>query len=249
MIEPEEYVPGLRLSVDYINITIEDQISNITQNQAISACFDSATFPDDICNAHTRDANGQIISFSRSFQNASNSKFEAVQFNTRYDFDVSSALSLFDGDLANEDYGDFSIRVGGIRRITDILQVVEGNPLINRVGQAGREKWRGNVDFVYNYDKLRLFWRINYTGRQDLDVQDREALTFFNADGDLITSTTDKFIHNATISYQVTEKVSVTAAVNNVFERKPSITELAYGNFLNAEEFGRSFRFNFRAAF
>ncbi|MCK0071153.1 TonB-dependent receptor domain-containing protein [Kordiimonas laminariae] len=249
VVEPEEFIPGLRLSVDYINITIEDQISNITQNQAISACFDSATFPDDICNAHTRDASGQIISFSRSFQNASTSEFEAVQFNTRYDFDVSDALSLFDSSLKDSDLGDFSIRVGGIRRITDILQVVEGNPLINRVGQAGREKWRGNVDFVYNYDKLRVFWRMNYTGRLDLDVQDREALTFFDADDNLITGLNDKFIHNATISYQLTEKVNVSAAINNVFDRKPNITELAYGNFLNAEEFGRSFRFNFRAAF
>ncbi|PCI58736.1 MAG: hypothetical protein COB37_12550, partial [Kordiimonadales bacterium] len=247
--EPEEYVPGFSISVDYINVKIEDRISNITQNNAIASCFDADLFGQDICNAHTRDANFQIVGFSTGFQNASSSEFEAVQINSRYDFSIADALGLVSSDMANGEYGDFSIRVGAFRRITDVFQVLADSPRVNRVGAGGREKWTGNLDFVYSNDKFRLFWRMNYTSRLDLDTQDLPANSFLDADGNSIDSLNDKYIHNATISYQLTDSVNVSGTVNNVFARKPTITELAYGNFLFTEQFGRAFRFNFRAAF
>ncbi|MBL4788908.1 MAG: TonB-dependent receptor, partial [Kordiimonadaceae bacterium] len=248
-ISPDEYIPGFRLSVDYLNIGITDRIQQITALQAIRACFDSPNFPEGVCDAHTRDASGQIVAFAVSFQNASNSTFEAVQINTRYDFDVADALGLISSDLGSGDWGDFSIRVGAFRRITDIFQIVPGVPINNTVGAFGNPKWSGNVDFVYNNDKFRAFWRMGYTGRDVLDTQNREALSFFDADGNEIDSLNDKYIHNLTLSYRLSDTLTVSSTINNLFDRKPTITELAYNGFLFAETLGRNFTFSFRAAF
>lgn len=261
VIQPEEWVPGLQLSVDYFSVDINDRISNITQTAAIQACFDSADFPSDICDAHVRDANGQIIFFTTGFQNASLSQFEAVQANLRYDFDVADAFSLFDSSLANDDYGQFSFRSNVFRRITNIFQITEANQAINTVGQLGQEKWSANFDFLYTYEKLRVFWRMNFTDAVDLDVQDRDNFIFFDENDEIITQLGDRWIHNLTVSYQLTDYLTASATVNNLFERRGSITERAHldgGNAGNGsvrgvrgldEILGRQFRFSLRATF
>ncbi len=252
VLQPEKWIPGLQVSADYINVTINDRISNISQNAAIAACFDSAEFPSDICNAHTRDSAGQITFFTRSFQNASFSKFEGVQMNLKYDVDVADAFALFSKDAAKSDYGQFTFRANMFRRITNIFQVTSANQIINTVGRRGQEKWSGNFDFIYGYEDFRLFWRMNFTDAIDLDVQDRDNFIFFNTDGEVITKLGDRWIHNVTLSYQLAENVTASATVNNLFERKGSITERAHlgGNPRGFDElFGRSFRFSLRTKF
>jgi outer membrane receptor protein involved in Fe transport len=263
VIQPDSLIPGLQISADYINVAIADRISNITQTAAIQACFDAdpSDFPQPICDAHVRGADNQIVFFTAGFQNASLSQFEAVQGNLRYDFDVADAWSLFDNDAVNADYGQFSFRANVFRRITNVFQVTEANQAINTVGQLGQEKWSANFDFLYTYEKLRVFWRMNFTDAVDLDVQDRDNFIFFNTDDEIITQLGDRWVHNLTVSYQFNDNLTVTGTMNNVFDRRGSVTERAHldgGNAGNGnvrgfrglqEALGRNFTISARVAF
>ena len=253
-IQPD-FVPGLTLTADYINIKIEDLIGARSVEQNLEACFDNATFDPSsiVCTSFQRDADGQVIDFQSGQTNADDAEYQFLNFRADYEFEVADLFSLL-GNKNVKDMGDFSIDATAFH-VIERKVIVDTVPQDNTVGGFNDPRWSGTVDFTYNKDALRFFWRTLW---QDRNLWSPSGNNFFADENDnLISSVGGRLMHNASISYDLSEltdnydkPVVVQLNVDNVFDRKVGrgLRE-TFGNFNNSEVLGRSFTMRVRAAF
>lgn len=234
------YVPGLVFSVDYININIDDRIEFLDVEQNLIACFDSTDFPNAFCNNFVRDENFQVVDFQTGFDNAASSELQAVLFDVRYGTSVSDIFNL------SNDYGSINWRVNGIRRIQNDLSIT-GIDQDEVVGGFNNPEWSLTFDTDYNLGRFGFFWRTIWQSRILLDPNGDEDFEF---EGQPITDVGDRWLHNASIYYEVLDGVTARFTVNNIANRRGSLLDRASGNITTLSEIlGRQYLFNMRVVF
>jgi len=250
-----DFVPGLTLTADYINIKIEDLIGARSVEQNLEACFDNATFDATsiVCSSFQRDATGQVIDFQSGQTNADQGEFQFLNFRADYEFEVADLFELL-GQENLSDMGDFSIDATAFHVIERNI-IVDSVPQDNTIGGFADPRWSGTVDFTYNKDSLRFFWRTLW---QDRNLWSPSGNNFFADENDnVITSVGGRLMHNASISYDLSsltdnydKPVVVQLNVDNVFDRGVGrgLRE-TFGNFNNSEILGRTFTMRVRASF
>lgn len=250
-----DFIPGLTFTADYINIEIEDLIGARSVEQNLEACFDNVNFDlnSAACTAFTRDADGQVVDFLAGQANADDAEFQFLNFRADYEFEVADLFNLLGGDGAS-DLGDFSIDANAFHAIERNI-IVDSVPQDNTIGGFADPRWSGTVDFTYTNDGLRLFWRTLWQDRNLFSPSGNN--TFVDQDDNIINSVGGRLMHNASISYDISEltdaydkPIIVQLNVDNVFDRNVGrgLRE-AFGNFGASEQFGRRFTMRVRAAF
>ena len=197
-----DYVPGLSIAADWVEISIEDAIDSLTLQTAMQGCFDSASFPDEpLCALFTRDAAGQVIDFQVGFQNIDRIEFSGLQSVISYDIPM--------GGLPGE------LSVSGNYLFTDDNTVTRGseNPVQN-VGFPGTPKHRFNLSSTYRIGKFSWFNQARYlSGTSFNDTQ-------FSIGG--------WGVFDSSVSYDVHDNMTVQLAAENVFNREaPFLAQLS----------------------
>ncbi len=235
------YLRGLIFSVDYINVSIDDRIESLDVEDNLVACFDSTDFPNvPFCNNFTRDENFQVVDFTSGTDNAATSELQAVLFDVRYDTTISDLFNLSD------DYGSVNWRVNGIRRIQNDLSIT-GIDQDEVVGGFNNPEWSLTFDTNYSLGRLGFFWRTIWQSRILLDPNGDEEFEF---EGQPITDVGDRWLHNASVFYEVLDGVTARFTVNNIANRRGSLLDRASGNITTLSEIlGRQYLFNLRMTF
>lgn len=234
------YVRGLVFSVDYININIEDRIEFLDVEQNLVACFDSLDFPNAFCDGFTRDENFQVVDFETGFDNAASSELQAVLFDVRYGTSVSDIFNF------DNDYGSIEWRVNGIHRIQNDLSIT-GVDQDEVVGGFNDPDWSLTFDTDYNIGKFGFFWRTIWQSAIELDPNGDEEFEF---EGQPVTDAGDRWLHNASVYYEVLDGVTARFTVNNIANRRGSLLDRASGNISTLSEIlGRQYLFNVRLTF
>lgn len=79
------FVPGLRITSDYVSIDISDEITAPGIEALLAACYDSPDYPNlSACDSFTRDSTGQISDFQDVYFNIAIEKFRAQQSTLSY---------------------------------------------------------------------------------------------------------------------------------------------------------------------
>ncbi|UTW55751.1 TonB-dependent receptor domain-containing protein [Kordiimonas sp. SCSIO 12610] len=244
------WIPGLRLRADYLSIQLRDRIQSLTLTTILQQCFDDPDFqtnPNPVCNAFTRDADGQIIDFATGQFNAANSDTRLVTFDARYSTPVDSILALFDSSFQDGDYGNLSWRLNGVRRIENRTQVNAAAPADPVIGSFGQPEWSATFDTTYTYEKFRLFHRIAWQNSALFSVVGDNTIEL--PDGSTPTRTGQRAIHSLTLSYQFFDELTAQVTINNLTDRRPNLLQQVSNDFGNAEIRGREFFFTLRANF
>jgi len=254
VIQPR-FIPGLTLQGDYIQIDIEDRIGAVTLDQNLETCFDAdpADFPNAACSTFQRDANSQLVSFQSGNLNADLADNQFLNFRADYDYDLTDALNLF-GQNISKDTGQVSLGANLFHVIQRDL-VIAGVEQDNTIGGFFDPEWSGTFDTTYTKDGFRLFWRTIWQEGSLFSASGDN--TFADENGNIVNRSSQRFIHNASVSYDVSEltdaydkPVVVQLNVDNVFNRKAGTgTNFLFNDFDRAEIFGRQFTFRVRAAF
>ena len=254
VIQPR-FIPGLTIQGDYIQINIEDRIGAINLDQNLETCFDAdpADFPNAACDTFQRDANSQIVGFQSGNLNADLADNQFLNFRADYDYDLTDALNLF-GQKITSDLGQVSLGANLFHVIQRDLNIA-GVDQDNTVGGFFDPEWSGTFDTTYTKDGFRLFWRTIWQEGSLFSASGDN--TFADENGNIINRSGDRFIHNASISYDLSELTDrydkpVVAQINvdNVFDRKAGTgTRFLFNDFDRAEIFGRTFTFRVRASF
>lgn len=259
VIQPR-WTPRLVATLDYFHINIEDRISGLSLTQVLNACYDSPSFPNSpACssNLFTRDGAGQI-SFGRTTSlNASHSEFSAIQGHVGYAFDVNQALEYTRLYRGAGDLGHLRLEATVLRTYDNTLQVLNEVPT-NPVGTFTQPKWKATFDATYDYGNWRFFWRTLWQSRPEFLSTDGASYlvnlgpgqeTTAATSGNIVKQLDMYWMNNASIQYTWRDKTAFQLSVNNVFNMKPSVYNMADAAYYPGDQIGRYFVFRVRQKF
>jgi outer membrane receptor protein involved in Fe transport len=213
------FLPGFVLSVDYYNIEIDDAINAVSAQDIVDNCVDSASIDNAFCALVDRNpANGGFTFLRQSSLNFARQETAGIEAALQYRFNVSDF--------------DFTFNASGtwVDKLNNFFDPSDPNLVDPELGELQRPEWAGRASLTADYNRFSLTWSTTFLDSQGLrsveieTVGDTGADTFSTENG--IASNT--FIHDITFSYDVSDIVDIYGGVNNVFNRKPFVTEQAY---------------------
>ncbi|MBY4637839.1 TonB-dependent receptor [Sphingopyxis sp. XHP0097] len=208
------------VAVDYFNIRVKGEITQLGANNILFGCYDSDDFANEpLCNLFTRGQTADPLAVNEvydQFVNIASQKNSGVdvQVNVRHDLGRAGRLN-FTADMTWQ--------------VKDDFRLLPNSPLQSDNGEAGSPQWVG--DFRLNWTKggTSLFYGMNVIGGTS-DVADFLAR---NGDDPCIDSATRgrycpllttkaTFYHNASITQEIGDgRFEITAGVSNIFNTRP----------------------------
>lgn len=247
---------GMTLQVDYINIEIADAIGALTLEAIMEACYgaEPGAFPNASCDAFSRDAGGQVVDFQSGQINSDSFSTEFLNARFDWNFDITDTLGLLGAEV-QRDLGSLNFDAQVFHAIAR-ERVVAGVAQNNTIGGFADPEWSGTLDFTWDYDALRVFWRAQW---QDQSLFSPSGNNFYATPDDVVKTETDDWwwMHSMSVAYDVNEVIPqidfpLTAQLNidNVFDRDGlGLEEQVFDQFGFNEIFGRRYSVRLRAQF
>jgi len=228
----------LSVAVDYFDIEVNGEITQLGAANIIFGCYDSENFPNEpLCNLFTRGqpaAPNNINTVRDSFVNIANQRNTGVDVTVQLRHDAGN-------------WGRFSLTGDMTWQIKDKFQLLPGSPVTSDNGEAGSPKWVG--DFRLNWETpvegLSAFYGLNVIGatsNQD-DFEDDNGgpcLNSFNTEttpptpiyGTYCPDLTAPavFYHNISVTYEFMDHFQITAGINNLLDRHPPRVSVLNGS-------------------
>ncbi|WDA41066.1 TonB-dependent receptor domain-containing protein [Erythrobacter sp. BLCC-B19] len=213
------FLPGFILSVDYYNIEIEDAINAVAAQDIVDNCVDSATINNGFCDLITRNPNTGGFTFLRQTSvNFARQETAGVEASMRYSFDIG-------------EHG-FRIDAAGtwVDKLDNFFDPGDPNMVDPELGEIQRPEWAARGAFTWDWKGLSLTWSTTWLDKQGLrgvEIEDvgTDGSATFSPDNGL---SNDTFIHDIAFGYEASETFEIYGGVNNVFNKKPFVTEQAY---------------------
>jgi iron complex outermembrane recepter protein len=216
------FLPNLLISVDYYDIKIRDAISNPAAQDIIDNCFDAPNLQNQFCSLIARNTTAGSAEFQRLTSvtvrplNFAQFRASGVDFRIRYNLDLA--------DIGFNNAGRIILNANGsVATRNETLQTPDQSVEPNDFLREFRfPKLTINTSLAYEVGKFALDYSVFYQSNQTLNGVSIET---FNTVSPAFTG--DSFVHNISASYKFTDQIGVTFGVNNIFDRKPFLTELS----------------------
>lgn len=218
------FLEGLTLSVDYIDISIEDAILDVSAQNIVNRCYDSASLNNDFCGLVSRNddpasAQSGGLDFLRQIQlNFGAANYEGLDITALYEF---NALQT-----------DFSALLTWTNVQT--LELIEsGSPgepdsVDDELGEMRRPEDAALLSLTAGRGPFSINWTTQYMSRQLLTYEDgAEIETARENFGPSAFTDSSTFIHDFRASY-TRERYTAFGGVNNITDEEPFISERAY---------------------
>jgi len=197
------FVDNMEMSVDWVNIDINEAIVKLSLTTLMEACYDGLQ-GNSACNDFTRDENFQVTTFETGFRNAGFYNFRGVDIKFNYNFTLQELMSV---------PGEFDLRVNAFH-IKEQQYSVTGKDLTINRNEIGFSKWKGSIDLAYTLEDLTVSWRSIYIGSAVVSTDDK-------AETRDIPRVPDYWRHNAYAKYSINENLSASLSVRNIFDEEP----------------------------
>jgi iron complex outermembrane recepter protein len=205
------FLPGFSLAVDGYDIKLTNAINQVSAQEIADLCVDQPDLNNVFCAAITRQSGGtnagRITNFLVQPENVASFRTRGVDFAVNYGFEP--------GDL-----GRFNARVVG--GYLDRLEFIgtPGADATDSRNTPGAPKWVVTGDLTYKKGPLTLNYGINYFSKTQ-----RYSRTLREAQPDIAAPEFKmikaKWEHDIQASFDVDEKFSFYAGVNNLWDQKP----------------------------
>lgn len=231
------------LAVDFFDIKVEGEISQLGAGTILSGCYDSESFATEpLCDLFSRGQNAtaifQINTVRDSFINVSSQRNRGIDVSFRAAHDFGSA-------------GTFSLTADMTWQLKDDSRLLPGSPLTSDNGEAGSPRWVG--DFRANWahpSGFSLFYGMTVIGgtSDQEDFEDRNGgpcIRSFNNQGTADTSddlpiygvfcpdltVPVTFYHNISATQEIADgRFTITAGISNLFDTPPPRVSVLNGN-------------------
>lgn len=155
------FIPHLTLSADYLNIRLQNAISQFSGSQVVAACYDAPSYPDNqFCSRVTRDPTSHQITF-----------IETSYFN--------AALLKYRGIIGALDYRTATPFLGtrshlginaSFQHLIELTQAADATSAPTHIGGSyGYPKDSAVATLNYDNGPFATFLQANYTGRVRYD--------------------------------------------------------------------------------
>lgn len=220
MVFQPRFLPGFALTVDYYDITIDDAISTIDDQDVVDNCYDSATFPNDFCSAFTRNqdtTSAQYLGFTSL--NLTTINFVSIQ-TVGVDASISYRFSIGDHDISLGATGSW------VDKIDFFFDPTDPAAIDPELGEIGRPEWSGRGSVNYSNGPFSVGYSLQYLSEMGLgDVEIETYMAQYGPAG----IADEYFIHNVTAAYSFLDDMfEVYGGINNLTNERPFVTERAY---------------------
>ena len=216
----------LALTVDYFDIKVEGEITQLGARNIVFGCYDAEDFPNNpLCQLFERGQIGDpelIRHVFDSFININRQRNRGIDFTLRanHRFGANTRLSV----LANATY-----------QLQDDITLF-GGEIDDLNGEIGDPKLVADLNLNLDRGPTSFFWGIDFVGRASNEkqfIEDNGALCFGDPEtsnlpliyGDTVcfdVVTKPTFYHSASITHRLVEdRFEITAGVSNIFDTKP----------------------------
>jgi iron complex outermembrane receptor protein len=225
----------LRMSVDYFELEVVDQIGAFSPNNIVNGCMESEDFPNDLlCDLFEREEPGvpveqyRIIRVQSSYVNLDEQRVAGWDIEASYSTDLPNGMGL-------------SFVTSHTIMTTKETESAEG-VTTSRLGRAGNPKWVGNLTTRLSRGDWAATWRVNHVGSTD---NNREGLATENswtgASGEQETyyysrTLDSRTYHNLSFNYAFAEGWAANLSVTNLTDLKPP--RASQGGGLRIEGYG-----------
>lgn len=213
------FIPGLVVSVDYYNIEIEDAINTVASQDIVDNCVDSASIDNQFCPLVDRNpANGGFSFLRQTSVNFARQETAGIEAALQYGFDLG-------------EHG-FTLNASGtwVDKLNNFFDPSDLTFIDPELGELQRPEWAARGALTWDWKGLSLTWSTTWLDKQGLRSVEIEDVG--NTGDDLFSFAngiaSDTFIHDVAFGFEATEQFEVYGGVNNVFNRKPFITEQAF---------------------
>ncbi len=224
VIQPS-FVPGLSLSADYYEITVNNIITAPSAQQIINACYDAATLNNQFCGLFQRAGaaggpNGEEVfriiegSLQQTVLNYAKTKTRGLDVDLSYRHQV--------GNL-----GTFGARLvyTHVFQNDDFLDPANPTRADQTLLELGDPKDAFNLDFDLKRGSLTVGYQLRYIGHQVLNtyedyfsVQGRAPENADFADRQFYPSV---FYHDVRLGLDVNDRFNIYGGVDNLFNKQP----------------------------
>jgi len=209
----------INLAVDYFDIRVKGEITQLGASNIVFGCYDSDNFPNEpLCDLFTRGQAADPLAIAEVYDQFVNI---ASQRNSGVDVELNLRHDL--GKL-----GRLSFTAGMTWQTKDSFRLLPNSPATSDNGEAGSPQWVG--DFRASWETnggFTLFYGMNVIGGTS-DVGD-----FLDRNGDLCINSALRgrycpkltapatFYHNVSVSQEIAERFEVTFGIANLFDTRP----------------------------
>lgn len=242
------FIPRLSIAADYIDITLNKPISNLTVAQIASACFDNPNFNtsdpvngNSFCSRIRRGPNGRVLGDPQNpavrsgFVNGNQIKFSGIQGMLDYNVPLFGGTLSMGGDM-------LYVR----RRLVDITGVAPSRS----DGIIGDPEFSGQFRLRYADKNMGGSVTISYTGEQLFSRLNRApGVPGSGRDAREIDKLDDYVVVSGGIFFDPADDFRLTLSVTNLFNRQG---QKYFGELIPAsfnDTLGRRFQISARARF
>ena len=213
------FLEGFTFSIDYWEISIEDAIASVSDQDIVNACYNGTSLNDAFCTLFTRNNDPNSLQFG-GFNSIQRSLVNFARLDTRgFDFSADYKFNLGEHD--------FNVNVSGTKvhqldRFSDPqdLSVVDVE-----LGEVRRPEWAGNVFLNWFYNGWNVGIQSQYQGEQLLRFV--EIDTAQSLYGDDVFQ--DAFWqHDLSVSFDYSDQLRLYGGIRNFTDEEPFITDFAY---------------------
>ena len=213
------FLEGLTFSVDYIKIEIEDAILDVSEQNIVNRCYDSASLANQFCDLISRNddptsAQSGGLDFIRQVQlNFGSADYEGYDITVQYDFNAFET--------------NFSALLTWT--VVETLELIEdGGAVDDELGEMRRPEDAALLTLSADRGPFSVSWTTQYLSQQLLTYEDGAEIETARANfGPSAFTDNSTFIHDFRASF-TQENYSIYGGVNNVTDEEPFITERAY---------------------
>jgi outer membrane receptor protein involved in Fe transport len=230
------FAPGLRMSVDYYKINIKDVVGNLSAQQTIDQC---RLGNQQTCALITRGANNLITTIAGTNINASALRTSGVDTEVQYRFPVEAVLPAG---------GDVTLRMLATYTQYRITTIAGVDTDIAGQNYGGIPTWKINTSAAYANGPLVLRATVRFIsdGKYQKQLQEGVQIEENNLKGATYV--------DLSASYQVSRRVQLYGAVNNLFDVDPVLSpsplvEVGYSGGGNYDLIGQWFAAGVRFTF
>ena len=199
------FIPGLVVSADYVDVKVNDVITQLSGSQVAANCYDSPDFPNSpFCDRVTRANDDQLSFIETGYFNAAGLRYKgvlaSVDYRTKTPFLGSNAAIGLNVSYQYLDTLTSTAEAGATPSQTDT--------------GIGYSRHQGVASLTYYNDGFSMFGQVNYYGKAVFSPDEAANFRTPNAVGDVA------FV-NMGLSYDIGDRFGVRLVVDNVFDTRP----------------------------
>ena len=224
------FLPKTRVSlaVDYFDISVKGEVSQLGAATIIRGCYNSLTFPTDpLCSLFTRGASGDSLAIGTV-----RDKYINIASQTNKGIDVTALISQNIGRM-----GSVRLLVNATYQLKDDFALFATTKQSNN-GDIGDPKFVADANLTWAApDGWSFFWGTEIVGKSSNERKFKEAhggslcpTSTVYGTYCVYVKTPMMFYHSASITKEVGKRADITIGVRNLFDTTPPRTSTIGGN-------------------